>query len=256
MVWFKEPFSYFRHHSSSVSLRDTKPLMFFSYDGQRTMRYTPFYANSGFYYMPYHVATEHFSYNVMKAFDVLFASGSHQNVFTTKLMELLDMHGVFSYMLPLTLFPTGIMYHHFPKFMAKLRVNNHSTAPYHFHMCWTSNKREKIKYFKETAMWYVSDKCYIQTLWPGGAKDDAKSVYHGIMGDHWRRASQGSASSSTSTRSSRGHGGLNISALRGFSSSAALDMCCAGPDSGYHVVADNPDVHAAVAADVDKYQSE
>jgi hypothetical protein len=202
--------------------------------------------------MPYHNATEHFAYNVMKAFDVLFASGSHQNVFTTKLMELLDMHGVFSYMLPLHLFPTGIVYHHYPKFMAKLRVNNLSTAPYHFHMCWTANKREKIKYFKETGFWYVDDKCYIQTLWPGGAKQDRHSVYHKIMKEHWNRASKADPSGISHSKGKP----TNTSILRGYSSVAALDLCCAPHSSGYHVVADNPNVHPAVAGDVDKYRAE
>ena len=144
------------------------------------MRYTPFFANSGFYYLPNHPTTEFFAYRVMAAFDVLCASGSHQNVFTTKLMELMDLAGITSRMLPLEEFPTGIMYHHEKKYMEAIQFRNGTVNPYHFHMCWTSHKRDKIKYFKETNMWYLQDKCYIQNLWPPSVKDK-KSMFNSIM---------------------------------------------------------------------------
>ena len=31
--------------------------------------------------------------------------------------------------------------------------------PYNFHMCWTSNKHDKIRYFKNVDMWYVNEQC-------------------------------------------------------------------------------------------------
>ncbi len=30
--------------------------------------------------------------------------------------------------------------------------------------CWTKNKEEKLEYFKNTAMWYLSDSCALPTL--------------------------------------------------------------------------------------------
>ena len=74
LVWFKEPYSYFKQHFSSQhgsnGLENTSdvergrlwsngrkfggssaPDAYFSDDGQRGIRYTPFFANSGFYYV-------------------------------------------------------------------------------------------------------------------------------------------------------------------------------------------------------------
>ena len=54
IVWFKDPFPYFHEFIASVEATDANsplPDAFLSDDGQRsTVRYSPFYANSGFYY--------------------------------------------------------------------------------------------------------------------------------------------------------------------------------------------------------------
>lgn len=60
-----------------------------------------------------------------------------------------------------------------------------SESPYGFHMCWTANKRDKIKYFKETGMWYLQDKCYISDLTPAAAKSP-KSMFNKVR--IWARA--------------------------------------------------------------------
>ncbi len=38
----------------------------------------------------------------------------------------------------------------------------------HLSRCWTQGKADKLKYFKETHMWYVSDKCTLPEIIPGG----------------------------------------------------------------------------------------
>ena len=55
LVWFKDPFPYFHNY---IKETESKALVtgsnvegFFSDDGQRSLRYAPFYANSGFYYL-------------------------------------------------------------------------------------------------------------------------------------------------------------------------------------------------------------
>lgn len=34
--------------------------------------------------------------------------------------------------------------------------------------CWTRGKQDKLEYFKETKMWYVSDECPLSSLVHGG----------------------------------------------------------------------------------------
>lgn len=44
---------------------------FFSDDGQRSMRYTPFYANSGFYYLVANERSTYFAWSIMAAMDAI-----------------------------------------------------------------------------------------------------------------------------------------------------------------------------------------
>ena len=56
LVWFKDPFPYFHNYGKdefgNVVIPGSDHIeAFFSDDGQRSLRYSPFYANSGFYYL-------------------------------------------------------------------------------------------------------------------------------------------------------------------------------------------------------------
>ena len=66
LVWYKDPFPYF-HKAMEESVEKTKKTGsviegFFSDDGQRSLRYAPFYANSGFYYLKGKIYQCHFYY--------------------------------------------------------------------------------------------------------------------------------------------------------------------------------------------------
>lgn len=58
--------------------------------------------------------------------------GSHQNVFTTKLVEGLALSQATTKILSLDEFPTGIMYHHNRDYMKRMRQKK--VDPYGFHM--------------------------------------------------------------------------------------------------------------------------
>jgi hypothetical protein len=136
LVWFKEPFEYFHRYINSTrtksSLTGANPEAFFTDDGQRSLRYTPFYANSGFYYLVSSPRSIYFTWSIMTAFDVVQLLGSHQNVFTFRLIEGLGLNHQHSVLLPLNEFPNGVMYHHDAIYMEKLR--EHKVHPYNFHM--------------------------------------------------------------------------------------------------------------------------
>lgn len=34
-----------------------------------------------------------------------------------------------------------------------------AVSPYVFHMCWTQNKDDKVKYLKQLGGWFISNKC-------------------------------------------------------------------------------------------------
>jgi len=163
LVWFKDPFPYLHAFVSPIGLKVDS---FWQDDGQRGIRYTPFYGNSGFYYIRWNPRTEHWAWSVVTAFDVMATSGSHQNVVTMRTIEHFDLFNMSYKILSLNEFPTGVKYHEDKKFMQGM-VDG-SVTPYNFHMCWTSNKVDKLKYFKASSMWYLDASCEHEAVRPRG----------------------------------------------------------------------------------------
>lgn len=162
LVWFKSPFPEFRRleqfykrNFERYEASPKGPDGFFSDDGQRSLRYAPFYANSGFFYLKSNPRMVHFAWSIMTAFDILHISGSHQNVFTLRLLEGLDFSGLRPMMLPLGDFPSGVKFSHDRPFMRAIRDGHE--LPFIFHMCWTKNREHKLVNFHEAGMWYVNE---------------------------------------------------------------------------------------------------
>lgn len=136
LVWFREPMGYFHKYiadnQDKFTRQKTPVEAFFSDDGQRSRRYTPFYANSGFYYLLSSERSIYFTWSIMVAMDAIQVLGSHQNVFTTRLLETVSLTTTHTKILPLEDFPTGIMYHHHQGYMKRLKQKK--VDPYNFHM--------------------------------------------------------------------------------------------------------------------------
>jgi hypothetical protein len=144
-VMFKDPFPLI--YSKLEEFRNADPNgadldLLFSDDGNLSLRYAPFFANSGFYYLRANAKTEQLAWSIMESFDYIQRLGSHQNVLTMRLMELTDMVQMKSKLIPLEQLPNGILYHHDRMYMKKLR--DRQVSPYGFHMCWTKGKPEKL----------------------------------------------------------------------------------------------------------------
>ena len=195
LVWFKDPFPYFheflRNSTRAVSgsgnedgsvdeSRAAGVQAFFTDDGNRSKRYSPLFFNSGFYYLLYSKASEYFSWSIMTAFDAVQVTGSHQNVFTLRLIEGFGLGPHNAQVLSLEQFPNGILYHHDRSYMK--RLYDKKVQPYHFHMCWTQGKPDKLKYLRKALMWYLTDTCSpLESLVPGGAvyEENARAAASG-----------------------------------------------------------------------------
>jgi hypothetical protein len=136
LVWFRDPFPYFhdfiKTNQPRSDMTGSHPEAFFSDDGQRSHRYTPYFANSGFYYILSSPRSINFAWSIMTAFAIIQVGGSHQNVFTMRLLEGLGLSYPQAKLLPMVDFPGGMMFHHNKKFMKK--ISDHQAHPYHFHM--------------------------------------------------------------------------------------------------------------------------
>ena len=85
-------------------------------------------------------------WSILSAFDALHQGGSHQNVFT---FRLTGSHGLVwpqPKLLDINQFPTGVKYHGTDPLCGPSKRLWQKTLQ--FHMCWTSNKIDKIRYFR------------------------------------------------------------------------------------------------------------
>lgn len=75
LVWFQDPFPYFHEYIKRTQARSkvtgSYVEAFLSDDGQRSLRYAPFYGNSGFYYLLGTERSEQFAWSIMTAFDAV-----------------------------------------------------------------------------------------------------------------------------------------------------------------------------------------
>jgi len=147
LIWLKDPIPYLQNAPGDVSFMD---------DGARTPRYTPLFVNSGFYFLKNNPKVRHFQEKLMKsAASEIGYTHSHQSVMIRHLSEAHHLYGLEILVLDLELFPSGVMYHHNKKYMAKIKAKEFT--PFVFHMCWTENRVDKVKYFKILEMWFIPD---------------------------------------------------------------------------------------------------
>lgn len=150
IIWYKHPLEYIlsmqQHRNYDMYVTD---------DGQRTVRFSPFYTNSGFFYMSNNERCLYFSYSILTSYAYLLATGSHQFLFQKNLLEAIDNFRILPFILEQSLFPGGIKVHHDKPYMRGLKDG--IIQPYLFHMCWTKNKQHKITNFKDLNMWYIND---------------------------------------------------------------------------------------------------
>lgn len=147
LVWLINPLPYLLAIDADISFMD---------DGARSPRYTPFFVNSGFYFVKYNARTRYFEEKLVKSgpSEIGFTH-SHQSVLIRHLSESYHHAKLSVYVLDRELFPSGQAYHENKPFINKIIQG--LFRPYVFHMCWTSNRVDKVRYFKEIGLWHLPD---------------------------------------------------------------------------------------------------
>jgi len=153
IVWYKNPVEFFETQHLDFD-------MLFQDDGAHTVRYAPYSANSGFYYVRYNERTEYFFSALLLAGDLILKTDSHQQALIALLSEHTSLYGltvkVFSR--DEDDFPGGFQYHQVTgKYMRRFFAGE--AHPYIFHMSWTSNKDNKLLFLRQMGEWYVKDEC-------------------------------------------------------------------------------------------------
>ena len=136
LIWFKHPLDFFRQHDPSTPIGSFD--MYFQDDGSHSTRYSPFAANSGFYYVRYNERTRYFITALLMHADIILKTGSHQQAMTAVLAEHTSLYGLKVKVFGRDdeeygdLFPGGFHYHKRREYMQ--RMVKGEVQPYIFHM--------------------------------------------------------------------------------------------------------------------------
>ncbi|KAL3811127.1 hypothetical protein ACHAXA_005938 [Cyclostephanos tholiformis] len=172
IVWFKDPLTYF-HDKSNTAIQDFD--IMFQHDGNAQSRYSPFSANSGFYYVRSNKKTSYLFTSLLYHGAIIRKSKSHQQVLVQLLNEHSSMFGLKVKVFDASqtdMFPGGYHYHQHWETMHAI-ISGKSNA-YILHMSWTENKVNKVLFFRQMGEWYVHDKCI---------GDDASNLIDGNVAD-------------------------------------------------------------------------
>jgi len=154
IVWYRNPVKSFFSNATGPSAGFD---VLFQDDGARSLRYAPYSANSGFYYVRFNDRTRYLFVNLLYYGDVIIATKSHQQALSALLTEHASLFGLRVKTLSSEDFPGGHAYHMKNDFMKD--VIEKKRKPWLFHMSWTKNKDNKLLFMKQMGFWYVKDQC-------------------------------------------------------------------------------------------------
>ena len=156
ITWRRDPLDFFNDPKQSGDFD-----IYFQDDGARSVRYTPYSPNSGFYFVRYNERTHNFFNVFIRMGDLIQASGSHQSALNAILSEQVSYRGlrvkVYGKDDKVNLFPGGFHYHKRHDYMKDMMQNK--VSPYIFHMSWTKNKDNKRLFFQQMGDWFVKPEC-------------------------------------------------------------------------------------------------
>jgi len=155
VIWYRHPLEFFKSRNPYLSTHD----IYFQSDGSMQIRYSPYSANSGFYYVKSNDKTRYLFTSLIYAGDLLWTFNSHQQVLGQLLAEHHSLFNLRVKILPKDDFPGGKQYHSTDRYMENfiLYQDDEIAKPWMFHMSWTLNMDNKLKFMKQMGMWYLNN---------------------------------------------------------------------------------------------------
>jgi hypothetical protein len=177
VVWFKDPIAYFRRREFQ-----RKYDVIFQDDGGHSTRYAPYSANSGFYFAFANDRTRHFFNSMLGYGALIISTHSHQQALIALLNEHVSLHGLRAKVISRDShdLPGGYQWNQKSgKYMRAFFAGR--IKPVIFHMSWTENAVNKLKYFRQMGEWWVHEQCVSKTAPEiydafGSRPDDARAL--------------------------------------------------------------------------------
>lgn len=116
----------------------------------RTPRFTPFYFNSGFYFVRQTEKSGYLMERMLKTIAEIAETHSHQSTLTKYFSEVIDFTDIHFYLLENKDYPSGYQFHHEKDYIQQLL--DFKVLPKVFHMCWTESRNDKVR----RCYWWVS----------------------------------------------------------------------------------------------------
>lgn len=155
VVWYQNPLPFFEDKQSPLAKFD----IIFQDDGARSVRFAPFAANSGFYYVKFTRKTRYLFVALLYNADLIAASGSHQQALIQLITEHSSLYGLRVKTISDPVLLSGYHYHRDPIVMREVVKGTLNPPPLIMHMCWTHSKENKVIFMQQMGMWYVDDQC-------------------------------------------------------------------------------------------------
>ncbi len=164
VIWYKNPLQFFHYDNDGDNTENTTRQlgnydMIFQDDGNRGPYYAPYAANTGFYYVKNNPQTKAFFNSLLMSGDMILSTYSHQIALVQLLSEHASLYGltVKIWNRDMHELPGGHYFHN--KFASMRKIVAGDITPYIFHMSWTENKSNKVKFMQQMGMWYLQDAC-------------------------------------------------------------------------------------------------
>lgn len=177
IVWYRNPIPFFEKENLKFDL-------LFQDDGGHTRRYSPYSANSGFYYVRANPRTKYFFHSLLMAGALIQKTDSHQQALIALLTDHSSLFGLQTKVFSRDSweFPGGYQYHmRNGQYMRDLFDGK--IDPFIFHMSWTKNKDNKLLFFRQMGEWYVQDQCVhkpVSDILSAGIDNDSTSSEAGV----------------------------------------------------------------------------
>jgi len=162
IVWYRNPLDYFHDESNPFYNFD----MYFQDDGAHSARYAPTSANSGFYYVRNNEKTRYLFTSLLYNSDMILRSHSHQQALVQLMAEHSSLFGLRVKVLDREMdeFPGGWNYHSKKNAGYMKNLLKGDIKAEIFHMSWTKNKENKVKFYQQMGQWYVKKECIGETM--------------------------------------------------------------------------------------------
>lgn len=155
LVWYKNPLPYFHDKENPVHNFD----ILFQDDGARSLRYAPYSANTGFYYVRNNDKTKFLFRSLLFLGDMVLSMTSHQQALAALLDEHSSLTGLRVKTLSGSEFPGGYHYHRKKEIDFMRDIATGKNTPFLLHMSWTTNKNNKLLFLKQMGLWYTKEAC-------------------------------------------------------------------------------------------------